>query len=492
MAIIDVKEIEDRIGLTAGGGKWTQTQLISRLETNDMAAAILQTELRLWLEGKGIPPYSAKRATNDQLSKGYAIENYLNGWKRNERERRGSAISGGKLTNLSELLASDDEDEGDGVAEARGVAEAKAGLTPEELAKSQAFADSVNAIVNERFAAMGLSDKLKGEIASIARVAAEASALRALKEHLPPREIALRDSTTGKLENIGLQHKQFEELLMSCGARDMQGFRMNIWLTGAAAAGKTRAAQEVAKALENTFTSYRKDDTGHWTVYNPDGTVPDMGGMEHDGPFAAESCLEAAYQITGHKDGAGRFHWTPFLRVFVYGGVIVCDELDGWQPGALLAANGPLANGWISTPIGMFERHKDCIIIAAANTWGFGATNEYSARQIIDGASRDRFVKIEWEIDEKLERAVAIRMDSDLPGDSVGAVAWHELVMKARKNARTHGLEIIISPRATYYGISLMKQGFSRDKALKMTILAGLDADQIGHLGLTPGLRSVA
>lgn len=83
----------------------------------------------------------------------------------------------------------------------------------------------------------------------------EARVLELIAEHAPrPRqhEIVFVDAA-GERRNVGTQHRQFEQLLRACSARDHCGNRLNIWLAGPAGAGKTTAAENVAKALGLAF-----------------------------------------------------------------------------------------------------------------------------------------------------------------------------------------------------------------------------------------------
>ena len=165
----------------------------------------------------------------------------------------------------------------------------------------------------------------------------------------------------------------------------------------------------------------------------------------------------------------------------------MADEIDNWLPSALLSLNAALANGWCSSPRGLVKRHPDACVIACANTWGLGATSDYVGRTKLDAASLDRFQpKIDWPIDEKLERALA-----EQSGGSLG-LQWHDIVIRARSATKRQGLKIIISPRGTFGGISLLKQGFTAQECVDMTLAAGLSPDQKRSLGLENIVLNIA
>ena len=290
-----------------------------------------------------------------------------------------------------------------------------------------------------------LDDGAKEAIRTLARNAA----IEAMKENAKPRVIEIHDTTTGDIRSVGLQHERFPILLKAMQAKDHRGFRLNIWLTGPTGSGKTTAAENAAKALNLAFGS--------------DGS------------------LDADYKVLGFRDANGNVISTQFLDIYEKGGIYVADEIDNWLPSALLSLNAALANGWVSSPRGLIKRHPDCCVIACANTWGLGATSDYVGRTKLDAASLDRFhPKIDWPVDEKLERALADANDGET------GLLWHDLVLDARRQAKAQGLKIIISPRATFAGIALLKAGFERHEVVAMTLAAGLSPEQQKAIGLNP------
>ena len=294
------------------------------------------------------------------------------------------------------------------------------------------------------------TDKVVEDKVEAARTALLSEVQEAAKayidSHLPPRTIEVKRSEHVTV-NIGLQHAQFPQLLRACTAIDHKGNRLNIWLTGSAGSGKTSAAEAVSKAL------------------NLD--------------FRFDGALDADYRVLGFRDAAGGVAWTSFRHAFVNGGVYVADEIDSWHPQALLALNAALANGVSSFPDGVFRRHPDCVVIACANTWGHGATSDYVGRAKLDAASLDRFFpKIDWKTDERLETEIARQMAGDL------GIIWAEFVQGHRQRVREQGLRVVVTPRMTFSGISLLLQGFEAGDVVDMTAAAGLSPEQRGALRL--------
>jgi hypothetical protein len=311
-------------------------------------------------------------------------------------------------------------------------------VAPVAKVSEEQIKDIVTAIVDEKIAntKLSLSDEAIGQIRAIARVAAEVRATELAK----PKVIEVHNQKTSEIIALGIQHEMFPKLLRAAQARTPDGFHLNIWLTGLPGSGKTHACKAVAKAL----------------------------GYE----FEAESSLDADFKITGYRSPDGQYQDTAFFRRFTQGGEILLDEIDNFSPSALLATNSATGNSFAQFPHGHFQRHKDFLVMSCANTWGLGATGDFVGRTRQDAASLDRYIKLHWTTDEKLEMAIA-----DLQHGSEG-VRWCETVQAARRAAKAQGLKIIISPRATYFGISLLQQGFSPDDAIDMTFCAGLSDEQ--------------
>jgi hypothetical protein len=230
---------------------------------------------------------------------------------------------------------------------------------------------------------------------------------------------------------LGVQHESFPVLLKMVNARGADGHRLNIWLPGPAGSGKTRAAMEAAKALKLAFR------------------------------FCG--ALDSSYALLGFTDAHGQTVRTPFREAYEHGGVFLFDEVDASDPTAVLALNAALANGHCAFPDAQIERHPDCCIIAAANTWGQGGTFEYVGRMKQDAAFLSRFVVLPWAYDEKLERAIS------------GNEAWANKVQSLRRAATARGVQVVISPRASTNGAALLAAGLTPEQVETATVRQGMD-----------------
>lgn len=233
---------------------------------------------------------------------------------------------------------------------------------------------------------------------------------------------------TGEIKDMGLQHKKFPILLKAIMAR------VNVWMAGPSASGKTTAAQNAAKAL--------------------------------DLPFRYTGAVGDPYALVGYNDANGKYVRTPFREAWEHGGVFLWDEVDASDPNALLAFNAALANGTAPFPDGCIEKHKDCILIAAANTWGHGATNEYVGRLKMDAAFLKRFAFISWDYDDQLELATTPNKE------------WTKRVQSVRAKVKAKGLRVMVTPRESYMGAQLLAAGIPQHMVEEMTIKSGMTEEQ--------------
>lgn len=145
----------------------------------------------------------------------------------------------------------------------------------------------------------------------------------------------------------------------------------NIFLPGPTGSGKTKLAEQVSVVLGRKF-----------------GMVSGSAGL-------TESAL-LGRSIPNLTSGKSDFIGTEFLDCFENGGVFLFDEADAADANMLLVINSALANGYIHLPFRqestVARRHKDFVMIFAANTWGRGSDRQYVGRNKLDAATLDRFI----------------------------------------------------------------------------------------------------
>lgn len=259
-----------------------------------------------------------------------------------------------------------------------------------------------------------------------------------IRQYMTPPAHTITVVTPERPEGIdmGRQHVQFEDLMIACSARTKDGMRLNVSLTGSAGTGKTTAMHNVAKAL----------------------------GLE----FSATGSLTDTYKLFGFvRPSDGEPIITAFRERWTKGGVFLFDDFDASDPSTAVEANHPLANGHYTFPDGVtLPRHPDCIIGMTMNTWGHGASDDFVGRVKQDKAFLDRFVQIDWQIDEALELDTCTNRE------------WAKYVQSVRAKVKARGIKVLVTPRATYYGEALLAAGMPMEKAKAMAIRKAMTAEQ--------------
>lgn len=282
---------------------------------------------------------------------------------------------------------------------------------------------------------MRLKQGIKADIGSLANgfidlTSATAKAIEEIKNN-KPLQIEIKREGHAPVLLPDLFHRHFPDLLQICRAKLPGDAHLNVWVYGPAGTGKTTAAKQVANVLGLNFHT--------------------MGA------------LETGYQILGYNDGNGQYVTTHFRQCWEHGGVIALDECDSYTPSAALALNGALANGFCAFADKLVPRHKDCIVIAGANTTGLGGTIEYVGRAKQDAAFLDRFVMLDWPIDDALEDAICASKE------------WLRVVRYVRSMVISNSIKgVMITPRATLYGDAMIKAGAPLSLVLRTALKKGM------------------
>lgn len=264
--------------------------------------------------------------------------------------------------------------------------------------------------------------------------------LEALLASLRPQVTAVTIGDRETVEVPGRQHAVFPTVLRLLGAG------LHVYLVGPPGTGKSTIAAHAAKALALPYGSISLDPT-----------LPPS-------------------RLFGYQDAAGNYVSTVFRQVYEHGGVFLFDEIDNGHPGILASINQALSNGHCAFPDGMVERHKDCRIVAGANTHGTGATRQFVGRNQLDAATLDRFCEVYVNIDADLEEALTLAESPE------HGATWLETVRRYRRNAERHGLLVIFSPRASIEGARLLAAGFTVEEAKAIRLEKGLAADVLSKV----------
>lgn len=188
----------------------------------------------------------------------------------------------------------------------------------------------------------------------------------------------LMEETPEKVININgverkrtkeLLHKEFEKVL------SIVNNKFPVYLSGPAGTGKTTIASKVAETLELEFYMNIK--------------------------------LTDVFELIGFIDAKGNYVETEFYKAFTQGSLYFIDEIDSSDPSVLVAINAAIANRKMVFPNGTVDAHEKFCIIVAGNTNGSGANENYNTRNLIDAATLDRFIILNIDYDERIEKEVA-------------------------------------------------------------------------------------
>lgn len=228
-------------------------------------------------------------------------------------------------------------------------------------------------------------------------------------------------------------HKSFDTIIKILKSTKRK--EKNIMLVGGAGGGKTHLVGTVAEALKLPF-------------------YPMSVGLQ-----------TTKSDLLGFVNATGTYVRSIIREAYENGGVLLLDEFDSAHAGVVTILNSLLANGHCSFPDGVITKHKDFICLCACNTYGKGGNVDYVGRNRLDGATLDRFIVVDVDYDNKLEKILTSNEE------------WLAIINSVRKNAEKKGVKVIISPRASMDGADLLEAGFSYNEAIGMTILKGCDKD---------------
>jgi len=220
----------------------------------------------------------------------------------------------------------------------------------------------------------------------------------------------VKSSPRAKARSIkGVLPPEFEKMLQLASAR------VPILLVGPAGCGKTYLCAKLAEALSMDFSDQSCSEGMSESVFS--GRLLPIGA-----------------------GGAFQHVASPFMQRYEMGGVMLLDEIDAGDPNLFTYINKAVANDsytvdqrWKKPVV---AKHKDFVLVAAANTFGNGASAQYVGRNQLDAATLDRF------------RVGLIHMD--YCRDVEGTLASPELCSWAwsvRDGIRTHKLQRIMSTR---------------------------------------------
>ena len=211
-----------------------------------------------------------------------------------------------------------------------------------------------------------------------------------------------QDEAAAKIENLTAQVEELKNRPTTSGTV------INITIDGKKTETKVNGIvnpkfARILKYLANGENVY---------MYGPAGTGKNVTAKQCaealDMPIFYNNTIYTKYDLCGYMDANGQYVPTTFYNFMkAPKGLYFMDEYDNSQSSALVCFNDVLEDKKYTFPNGetlyLDENHK---IIAAGNTNGQGATEEYNDRYVIDESNRSRFMFVSVTYDPAVEKSI--------------------------------------------------------------------------------------
>lgn len=233
----------------------------------------------------------------------------------------------------------------------------------------------------------------------------------------------------------------------------------------------------IKTCIQNNIPVYLVGEAGTGKNYTLESIAWDL---ELD--FYFTNSVQQEYKLTGFIDAGGKYHETEFYKAFTKGGLFFLDEMDASIPEVLVLLNAAIANGYFEFPNGRKEAHENFRVVAAGNTVGSGADELYTGRLVLDQATLDRFVIIEFDYDRNVELHLA-NNNTELVN----------FVEDLRRQARNGGMRCTFSYRCIIQVTKLEQTGMDIKTILQIAVFKGMNKDMINQFSCyAPGKYSTA
>lgn len=183
--------------------------------------------------------------------------------------------------------------------------------------------------------------------------------------------------------------------------------------------------------------------------------------------FYYTNSVQQEYKLTGFIDAGGKYHETEFYKAFKNGGIFFLDEIDASIPEVLVLLNAAIANKYFEFPNGRIYAHDKFRVVAAGNTVGSGADELYTGRMVLDAATLDRFVIIEFGYDKRIEMHIT-NNNTELV----------EFVEELRKQAKEQGIRATFSYRCLEM-VTKLEPVMDLQDVLKIAVFKGMTKEEI-------------
>ena len=221
----------------------------------------------------------------------------------------------------------------------------------------------------------------------------------------------------------------------------------------------------IKSCIENDIPVFLVGDAGTGKNYTLEQISWDLGYE-----FYFTNSIQQEYKLTGFIDAGGNYHETEFYKAFTKGGIFFLDEIDASIPEVLVLLNAAIANRYFEFPNGRVKAHKNFRVVSAGNTVGSGADELYTGRLVLDQATLDRFVIINFDYDRNIEMHIS-KNNKELV----------DFVRTLRDEAKTNGIRATFSYRCITMVTKLEKTGLSLKDILEIAVFKGMEKDTINN-----------
>ena len=231
---------------------------------------------------------------------------------------------------------------------------------------------------------------------------------------------------------------------------------------------KTKHAkhEKIKICVKNDIPVYLVGEAGTGKNY-----TLELIAKELDLDFYFTNSVQQEYKITGFIDAGGKYHETEFYKAFTKGGLFFLDEIDASIPEVLVLLNAAIANRYFEFPTGKVNAHPDFRVVSAGNTSGSGSNELYTGRLVLDSATLDRFVIIDFDYDKNVELHLA-KGDTHLVN----------FVRSLREFSKKSGIRATFSYRCIMTVVKLERAGMDLKSILEIAVVKGMDQDTISTL----------
>lgn len=261
----------------------------------------------------------------------------------------------------------------------------------------------------------------------------------------------LKKTPSGTVINVTVNDEtrttHTDKVLPDCFCRALRRLEngKNVFFYGPAGSGKNVISEELAKAMGAKFYYY--------------------------------NTLVTKFDLTGYCDAKGNYIPTPLYEAVKNaqeGGesVVMLDEICTGAPEALVCINAALANGYFTfadSPVQVPLTNVH--FIAADNTNGQGATDQYNGRYKMDESTRDRFSFVKLDYLPQIEESIC--------GEHKDILTF---LRNVRSAAAKLGLSLICGYRAFATFVEEEEAGEDAANIVDECLLKGMSIDDCKEL----------